>query len=70
VDPDEGATLLQQIRRNFTAVLGEFLDHLFVQPNVHGCGIVGVAAIVQFLGQLFARIQATVDIDQLHQVDD
>ena len=41
-----------------------------VQPDVHRGAVVGVAGIAQLVGEIGARLQAAVEIEQLHQVDD
>ena len=61
---------LQQLWRNFAAVLRQLLYHFLVQPDVHRSRIILVAAIVQFGGKLLPRRQAAVHPDKLHQVDD
>ena len=32
--------------------------------------VIGVARVVQFLGEFLARVQAAVEIESLHQIDD
>src|SRR6516165_5525098 len=47
-----------QIGRQFSAMRCQFGHHLFVQPNIHGCGIVSVAGVAELLGKLLTRAQA------------
>src|SRR5882672_2907522 len=47
-------------RRQFAAVGGELGHHLLVQPDVHTGGIIAVAGIAEFLGQLLARGKAGI----------
>jgi len=41
-----------------------------VQPDVHRRRVVHVAAVVQLARQRLAVLQAAVEAEQLHQVDD
>ena len=41
-----------------------------MQPDVHARRVIHVARIVQFLRQLLAGVQAAVEIQELHQVND
>ncbi len=59
-----------QVGRHLAAVFFQLVHHLLVQPDVHGRGIALVAGVVQLVGQVLARLQAAVDVQQLHQVDD
>jgi len=40
---------------DFAPVLRQFLHDLLMQPDVHRCGIVFVAGVMQFVSELFAR---------------
>src|SRR6202022_4998940 len=55
--------------RQLAAIGSELGHHLLVQPDIHAGGIVGVAGIAEFLGELLARGKAGVDVERLHQVD-
>ena len=66
--PDRGSVL--EIGRDLAAVLLELLDDLLVQPDVHRGRVVLVAGVVQLVGQLLAGVQARIQIEQLHQIDD
>jgi uncharacterized membrane protein YeaQ/YmgE (transglycosylase-associated protein family) len=62
--------LMLEVVRHVAAILREFSHDLLVQPDVHGCRIVRVAGIMQFLSQLLARGQAAVQVEDFHQVND
>jgi len=44
----------QKFGGNRAAVFGDFFDHGFVQPDIHGGGVGGVAGVMEFLGRLLA----------------
>src|ERR1700681_3681184 len=44
-----------EIGRQLAAIGGELSQHLLVQPDVHGRGIIGVASVMKLLGQFLAR---------------
>src|SRR4051795_5853697 len=58
------------LRRQLAAIGGELGHYLLVQPDVHGRGIVGVAAVAELLGEVLARGEAGIDVERLHEVDD
>src|SRR6516162_5391754 len=66
----ESKRLVPQIGRDFAAILRELNHDLFVQPDVHGRTVFGVAGIVQFFCQLLSRTEATIEFEQLHKIDD
>lgn len=68
--PASGPSTCQEIGRYPTAVLGQFSHDLLVQPPVHGRGVVHVTGIVQLLGKLLASGEATVEVEEFHQVHD
>ena len=41
-----------------------------MEPDVHRSGIIRVSSVMKFGRQLFARAQAAVHPNQLHQIDD
>src|SRR5262245_52481243 len=57
-----------ELGRNLAAILGELGHDLLVQPDVHGGGVVHVAAVFELLSELLACRQAAVEIQELHQV--
>src|SRR5215204_2867814 len=59
-----------EIVRHLAAARRKLGHDLLVQPDVHGCGVVRVAGVAQLLGEVLARGEAAVEIEQLHQVDD
>jgi hypothetical protein len=59
-----------QISRHLAAVLGDFLHDLAMQPDVHLGAVVHVAGVVKLSGQLLPGLQAAVEVERLHQVDD
>jgi hypothetical protein len=61
--------LFSQLVGDLAAVLRELLHHLLVQPDIHRRRIVRVTAIVQFGSKLFARREARVEIEKLHEID-
>ena len=62
--------LVQQLGRNFPAVLGELPQHFFVQPHIHGGRVVLVPGVMQIVGEFLARGQAAVHAHEFHQVHD
>lgn len=52
--PTIESALSMQIGRNLAAVSSELLHYLFVQPDIHSCTVVGVAAVAQLLGKRLA----------------
>ena len=44
--------------------------HLLVQPDVHLGGAVERAGVAELLGELLAGVEAGVEVEELHQVDD
>ena len=65
-----GVILAEKVLRHFAPVFGDLLDDLFVQPNIHLGGIVGIARVVQLSSEGFARGKTAVHFEQLQQVDD
>src|ERR1700682_6628349 len=51
------AVLVLQVGRNFAAIRNDPGNDLFVKPNVHGGGVVGIAGIVKLLRKLLACVQ-------------
>ncbi len=70
--PQRFEKLIQQIRRNVAAVLGDLLQDGLVQPDVHLAVIAAdeFGRAAKFLGQFLARIEAAVDLEHLKQVHD
>ena len=62
--------LVLQFIGDSSAVLGEMDHDLLVQPDVHRCRVIEIAAEMQFCGELLAGREATVEADKLHQIDD
>lgn len=62
--------LVQEFLRNFAAIFGKFSQHFLVQPHIHGGRIVGVAGVMQFSRELFARSETAVHADEFHQIND
>jgi hypothetical protein len=61
--------LALQRLRDLSAVLGQLNHDLPMQPDIHLCGIVHIAGVVQFFRQFLACRKAAVEIKQLHQID-
>src|SRR5436309_2125703 len=47
--------LMLQVGRDLPAILSQLSHDLLGQPDIHGCRIVGVPGVVEFLSQLLAR---------------
>jgi len=58
--------LAKKFLRNLSAVLGDLLDDLFVQPDIHCSRVLFVPGIVQFCRQLFAGRKAAINSNNLH----
>ena len=56
--------------RHLAAALGELGHHLLVQPHVHFRRAVERAGIAELFRELLAGMQAAVEVEQLHKVDD
>jgi hypothetical protein len=60
----------EQLFWNISPVVGQFLQHRFVQPHIHLCRIAHlVGRTTQLCGERFARSQATINSEKLEQVD-
>lgn len=59
-----------EIGREFAAVFGEFAHDFGMQPDVHRCGIIGVAGEVQLMRKFEAGIMARIHVEQLQHVND
>ena len=60
---------LHKVRWHLPTVGRQLTHHLFDQPDIHRGRVAGVAAVVQFARERFARSQAAVHPEQLHQVN-
>jgi hypothetical protein len=53
-----GSSLLMlQVRRNLAAIRHDLRNDLFVKPDIHVGGVIGIAGIFKLLRKLLARVQ-------------
>ena len=63
-------SLSRQRGRDFPTILGQFLHRRLVEPDVHLGAAVEVAGVTQLARQFLAVVEARIDPQQLHQIDD
>src|SRR5262249_26628043 len=56
--------------RYLAAALGKLCHDLLLQPDIHRRRTIESAGVAEFLRQLLAGAKATVQFEQLHQIDD
>src|SRR5690606_9340568 len=61
---------VEKLGRDLAAVGGELAHRGLVEPDVHLGAAVEIARIAELARQLLAVVEARVDADQFHQVDD
>jgi hypothetical protein len=49
-----------QVRRNLAAIRHDLRNDLFVKPDIHVGGVIGIAGIFKLLRKLLARVQTRV----------
>ena len=59
-----------QIVRQLTAVSCKYHHDLFVKPDIHRGGIIGIAIVVKLLCEFLTRKETSVYGQELHQIDD
>jgi hypothetical protein len=59
-----------QIVRQLAAVSCKYHHDLFVKPDIHRGGIIGIAIVVKLLCEFLTRKETAVYGQELHQIDD
>ena len=59
-----------QIVRQLAAVSCKYHHDLFVKPDIHRGGIIGIAIVVKLLCEFLTRKETSVYGQELHQIDD
>src|SRR6266436_5864654 len=60
--------VLETVRHD-AAAFSELCHHLLVEPDVHFRRAIELTLVTELLSKLLASAEATVELEQLHQID-